>query len=100
MTPKAKPGKKKDNNKIIVCVVGLAIGYYMLNHVATWEKPLLGNTFHIVMGCAIIAVCAIALAIILKERFYPKRKRKTRRQHVFLDDILKKEQEQKNKPNT
>ncbi len=84
-TPKVKDSNKELRN-IILLLLGFALGYYMLNYVATWEKPPLGNTFHIVMGCAIMAVTAIALGAIIKKTFFPSKPRRKKSRHVFLDD--------------
>ncbi len=72
---------------LLIYFIGLAIGYYLLNYVATWEKPILGNTFYIVLGCTMIAVFSILILINLQKKFFPKRSRKSKSRHrVFLKD--------------
>ena len=83
---------KSISRLILFSIVGFSIGYYMLNHIATWENPPMGNTFHIVIGCALIAISLIFLAVIIRKHYFPKKKRK-KSHHVFLDNnSTKKEQ--------
>lgn len=78
-----------DTNKLLIAaIVALAVGYYMLNHIATWEDPPLGNTFHIIFGCIFIAASAIAFFMIIKTKYFPKKKKKSSKP-VFLDEDLK-----------
>lgn len=76
------------------CLVGLLVGYFMLEHIATWEDPILGNTFHIVMGCVLIASSLLVIFVTLKQRYFPKKKRRGSKP-VFLDDVQKKERKSK-----
>ncbi len=73
---------------IIASLAMIALGYYMLDHVATWEDPPLGNTFHIVMGCILMALAGLWLIKLLRERYFPKRKKK-RERPIFLDELQK-----------
>lgn len=77
--------KKRNNSIILVCIVAFYLGYYILNYVAALEKPPIGATFNIVLGCTIIAVSLIILLYTVRRQFFPKRRKRTR--HVFLDDI-------------
>jgi len=70
---------------LVVSIVVLAMGYYALNHISTREKPPLGNTFYIVVGCAMIAASLLTIIVTLKKIFFPKRRRSSSRQ-VFLND--------------
>ena len=83
---------KKTGNVNVKILVGaflmMCLGYFLLNYVATWEEPYLGNTFHIVAGCTLIAVSAIVIIAILKRIYFPKKKRK-KHKPVFLDDEQK-----------
>ena len=64
---------------IIVCSIVIAIGYYILNHIATLEDPPLGNTLYILLGLTLIAAGGIGILIILKH-FYENLKKKRRRE--------------------
>ena len=89
--------KAANHTKIIsVSIVVMGLGYYMLNYIATWERPPLGVTFHIVLGCALIAISFIVIAVTVKHKYFPKKKARKSR-HVFLDDTLKKSKEQQQK---
>ena len=71
---------------IVLYVAVLALGYYMLDHIATWEDPPLGNTFHIVIGCILMAGSALMLIKLLRARYFPKKKKK-RDRPIFLDEL-------------
>ena len=77
----------------IICVVVFAVGYYVLNHISNRERPPLGNTFHIITGCVLMAVSALVLVITLKKYFFPKKRKKSK--HVFLEDESKPRKEQR-----
>ena len=77
---------KNFTKRLLLCFAGIVIGYYMLNVIAAQEEPPLGNTFHIVIGCVFIAVSAIGMAVILKEKYFPKKKKK-RSRPVFLEQV-------------
>lgn len=83
---RSKRERKKRNNRIIlVCIAAFSLGYYILNYVAALEKPPIGATFNIVLGCTIIAVSLLILIYTVKRQYFPKRRKRTR--HVFLDDV-------------
>ncbi|MFC6876846.1 hypothetical protein [Flavobacterium myungsuense] len=48
------------------------------------ENPFLGNTFHIILGCILMAVSTLIIVITVKKEFFPKKRKRTN--HVFLDD--------------
>ena len=76
--------------KIIgLSILVFAFGYYILNYVATWEKPPLGSTFCIIAGCILIAASVIVIAVTLKGLYFPRKKKKGTRP-VFLTDLQKK----------
>ena len=77
--------KKRNNRVVLVCLVAFALGYYILNYVAALEKPPIGATFNIVLGCKIIAVSLLILVYTIKRQYFPKKRKRTR--HIFLDDI-------------
>ncbi len=88
MSPTRKSRRPTDYQAyyMAACVAGLALGYYMLDHVATWEEPPLGNTFHIVAGCVLMAGSALLLIKLVRQRYFPKKKKK-RDRPIFLDDL-------------
>jgi uncharacterized membrane protein len=82
---RSKREKKKRNNQIIlVCIIAFFLGYYILNYIAALEKPPIGATFNIILGCTIIAVSLLILLFTIKKQYFPKRRKRTK--HIFLDD--------------
>ncbi|MBK8600807.1 MAG: hypothetical protein IPN80_09920 [Flavobacterium sp.] len=79
-----KARKKRNNITILVCIIAFLIGYYLLNYVAAMEKPPLGATFNIVLGCTIMAITTIVFVYTVKKQYFPKKRKRTK--HVFLDD--------------
>lgn len=77
---------------MLSCVLAIALGYYILNYVAALEKPPIGATFNIVLGCTIIAVSAIILLYTVKRQYFRKSKKRTR--HVFLDELYQTEEKE------
>lgn len=88
-----KTHKKKISDLVIILVsLGLMLlGYYLLNEVATWEDPLLGNTFHIVAGCTMMSVAGIMFFLYVKSRYFPKKKRRKKSRPVFLKEAKERE---------
>jgi biotin transporter BioY len=84
---KKKHIKNKFGSIVLGCVAVFALGWFLLNHVATWEKPPLGNTFHIVFGCIFIAISLIVLGFAIKFRYFPGKKKKKSSRPVFLKEI-------------
>jgi len=80
--------KNKETLKItIICIIVFIAGYYALNHISNRERPPLGNTTYIIGGCAMMAVSALVLGVVLKKHFFPKKRKKSR--HTFLDKDMK-----------
>ena len=77
--------KYKSIKLILICIVVFFIGYYLLNHVSTLEKPPLGSIFHIIIGCALMAASLLYIVIIIKKRFFTKKK-SSKSRNVFLKD--------------
>ena len=69
---------------ILICIVFFILGYYLLNHVSVMENPFLGNTFHIILGCILMALSTLIIVITVKKEFFPKKRKRTN--HVFLYD--------------
>jgi len=85
--------KKHFGKFMIGSIIGLAIGFYILEEVATWEELPLGQVFYIVLGCVLIAVSGIFMIAAIKVRFFPKKRKRRRSKPIFLED------ERKNKRN-
>lgn len=89
--------KKERQQKVIkitaIFTAMLGIGCYMLFVISRSFRPVFGNTFHILVGCILIAVSSLVLLITLKNYFFPK-KRKKRSNVVFLEDELRKQKQQ------
>ena len=66
---------------IMICV--LFAGCAMLFEFATWETPVLGNTFHIVAGCLFIVFAVVIFFFAIKIRFFGKKKRRSHKP-IFL----------------
>ncbi|MBL0013501.1 MAG: hypothetical protein IPP30_06980 [Flavobacterium sp.] len=82
---RARKARKNRNNVIIVVsIVSFLIGYYLLNYVASMEKPPMGATFNIVLGCSIMAITTMVFVFTVKKQYFPKKRKRTK--HVFLDD--------------
>lgn len=82
---RSKAEKNKFVQVVLLALAAFGIGYYLLNYVATWENPVLGNTFYIVSGCILIAASVIVLLAAIKYRYFPKKKKKASKP-IFLND--------------
>jgi hypothetical protein len=87
---------KKDKNKIkklliVLCLVVFAIGYYFLTVVSRQFKVPLGNTFHVIFGCSLMAISGIYIVYTVKQLYF--RKKKTRSKRIFLKDDINKNKE-------
>jgi len=60
------------------------IGYYILNEVSTWFEVPLGVTFHVVLGCTLMAVSGIYIIYTLKKLYFTKKRKRSKR--IYLDD--------------
>ncbi|WP_309641662.1 hypothetical protein [Flavobacterium sp.] len=91
---RSKRERKSRNNRIILfSIVAFWVGYYILNYVAALEKPPIGATFNIVLGCTIIAVSILILLYTIKKQYFPKKRKRTK--HIFLDDLYDNEKNPK-----
>ena len=68
---------------VLMMVFAFLLGYAMLFEIATWETPLLGNTFHIVTGCLLLIFSVIIIFAAVKVRFFQKKKRRSQKP-IFL----------------
>ncbi len=82
-----KERKKKKLLLIIISCFVFGIEYYILNEVSTWYEVPLGVTFHVILGCTLMAVSGIYVVYTIKKVFFTKRSKRTR--HTYLDDNLK-----------
>lgn len=80
--------KNRNLKTLAICIVVFGLGYYILNYISRMEKPFLGNTFHILLGCILMAISGLLLVITIKKQFFPKKRKRTN--HVFLEDQQKK----------
>ncbi len=69
--------------KVIISVLVNALGYYFFIDVSTQYNPKFGNTFYIIVGCLLIAVASIYLCLLIKDKFFRKKKSK-KSKAVFL----------------
>lgn len=68
---------------ILIMLFVLLAGCAMLFEFATWDSPVLGNTFHIVAGCLSIFLAVTVLVFAIKVRYFQKKRRRSRKP-VFL----------------
>ena len=96
MSSRSKRVEKKKNANtfqyMLGSFIGICIGYYILNHVATWEDVPLGNTFYVLLGCVMIAAFTVILLVLLKQKYFPKKSRRKSSRPVFLEDLEKKDE--------
>ncbi len=86
-----KERKKKKLLLVIVCCFLFGIGYYILNEVSTWYEVPLGVTFHVILGCTLMASSGIYIVYTIKRLYFTKRAKRTK--HIYLkDDSDKKSQ--------
>lgn len=70
---------------IALAIAAFALGYVMLNYFAKMERVILGNTFHIIFGCGLMAVATLYIGWAVYRRFLKKPK-KRRSRPVFLNE--------------
>jgi hypothetical protein len=83
-----KEAKSKNNPtyfmlKVIASILLNALGYYLFIDVSTWFNPIFGNTFYIIVGCLLIAVASIYMWLLIKNKYFSKKKKKSSKA-VFL----------------
>lgn len=78
---------------IAASIVVFGIGYYILEFISTRERPPLGTTFHVILGCLLMCVSLIVLVLELKAVFFPKKRKKKGSRPVFLDSDHKTKKE-------
>lgn len=83
MTSRRERRRKKILLILLSCFV-FGIGYYFLNEISTWFEVPLGVTFHVIFGCTLMAISGIYIGYTLKQLFFTKRRKRTKR--VYLED--------------
>lgn len=71
---------------ILIALFALLLGYAMLVEFSTWDAPILGNTFHIIMGCLLLTFGVALAGSAIKIRFFQKKKRRTKKP-IFLKKL-------------
>ena len=79
--------KKKKVLLILVSCLVFGLGFYILYEVSTWHEVPLGITFHVILGCTLMASSGIYIVYTIKRVFFTKRTKRTK--HVYLQDTLK-----------
>ena len=69
--------------KVIASIFVNALGYFFFIDVSTRYNPKFGNTFYIIVGCLVIAVASIYLCLLIKDKYFLKKKSK-KSKAVFL----------------
>lgn len=86
-TRKERKRKRKKLLLVLVCCFFFGIGYYILNDVSTWYEVPLGATFHIVLGCSLVAISSIYAIYTIKKLYFTKRSKRTK--PIYLKDNSK-----------
>lgn len=79
-----KDRKKKKLILVFISCFIFVIGYYFLEVISRIYKVPLGVTFHVVFGCTLMAVSGIYIVYTLKQLFFTKKRKRTKR--IYLDD--------------
>lgn len=69
---------------ILVSCIVFGMGYYFLNVVSRMFEVPLGVTFHVIFGCTLMAISGIYIVYTLKQLFFIKKRKRTKR--IYLDD--------------
>jgi hypothetical protein len=69
---------------ILVSCFVFGLGYYILNEVSTWFEVPLGVTFHVILGCTLMAISGIYIGYTIYQLYFTKKRKRTKR--VYLDD--------------
>jgi len=89
---KSKVRKSNSLKLLLASLAGVCLGYYLLNHVATWEEEdrFLGRVFYIISGCILMAVSFLMIVMVVQRKYFPKKRRQGSKP-VFLDDTMKRD---------
>lgn len=81
--------KKKQILIFVACII-FGIGYYFLNVVSTIFEVPLGNTFHVILGCTLMAMSGLYIIYTIKQLYFTKKKARTKRIFLNEDELKKK----------
>lgn len=73
---------------VLISIAALVLGYYLLNHVATWEEEerVINEVFYIISGCIFIAAGGILLSMVIRKKYFSKQRKRSRKsKHIFLE---------------
>lgn len=76
--------KKKKLLLIFISCIVFGIGYYFLNVVSRIFEVPLGVTFHVILGCSLMAISGIYIGYTIKQLYFTKKRKRTKR--VYLND--------------
>lgn len=83
MSSRRERRRKKFILILVSCFI-FGIGYYFLNEISTWYEVPLGVSFHVILGCTLMAISGIYIGYTLKQLFFTKRRKRSKR--IYLDD--------------
>lgn len=87
MSSRRERRRKKLILIFVSCIV-FGIGYIFLNIVSGIYEVPLGITFHVIFGCTLMAISGIYIGYTLKQLFFTKKRKRTKR--IYLDDTTDK----------
>ena len=64
------------------------IGYIFLNVVSGIFEVPLGITFHVILGCTLMAISGIYIGYTIKQLYFTKKRKRSKR--IYLDDTTDK----------
>lgn len=87
MSSRRERRKKKFILIFISCIV-FGIGYLFLNVVSGIFEVPLGITFHVILGCTLMAISGIYIGYTIKQLYFTKKRKRSKR--IYLDDTTDK----------
>lgn len=84
-----KQRKRRKLILVVVCFFLFGIGYYFLNVVSRQFEVPLGVTFHVILGCTLMAVSGIYIVYTINNLYFTKKPKRTK--HIYLKDKSDKE---------
>lgn len=87
MSSRSDRKKKKFILIFISCIV-FGTGYFLLNVVSGIFEVPLGITFHVILGCTLMAVSSIYIGFTFKQLYFTKKRKRSKQ--IFLDDTTDK----------
>lgn len=74
---------------IILCIPLFLLGDFLLNDFSTRYQVFLGLTFHVILGCTLMAGSVVYILFTIKIFFFQKEKKGNVQNHLFLKTIRK-----------